>query len=97
MKVIPTVSWSNKASYDFCFDGIPTKSTVAVSTIGVKKSNEPIKLWQEGMGAMIDKLEPKRILGYGGCIDYDYRGIEVHYFKNETTERMEAWADEEQG
>lgn len=94
--VIPTVSWANKSSYEFCFDGIPTKSTVAVSTIGIKKSKERIKLWQEGMDAMIDKLRPKRILVYGGKIEYDYKGIEVIYFENDTTERMETWEAEEQ-
>ncbi|MEG1624156.1 MAG: DUF4417 domain-containing protein, partial [Raoultibacter sp.] len=34
MKVIPTLSWSVKASYPFCFDGIPHNATVAVSTVG---------------------------------------------------------------
>ncbi|HHT7822790.1 TPA: DUF4417 domain-containing protein [Streptococcus suis] len=94
--VIPTVSWSHKDSYEFCFDGIPTKSIVAVSTIGIKKSKDRIKVWKDGMDAMIDKLKPKKILVYGGHIDYDYKGIEVYYFDNDTTERMDTWEAEEQ-
>lgn len=94
--VIPTVSWSLKESYEFCFDGIPTKSIVAVSTIGVKKSKDRIKVWQDGMDAMINKLKPKKILVYGGHIDYDYNGIEVYYFGNDTTERMDTWEAEGQ-
>ena len=45
---------------------------------------------------MIEKIAPKRILVYGGEVDYDYKGIEVVYFGNETTERMDKWAVEEQ-
>lgn len=94
--VIPTVSWADADSYDFCFDGIPTKSTVAISTIGVKKSQQRIKIWQNGMDAMIDRLQPSRILVYGGAIEYDYKGVEVVYFGNDTIERMDKWAVEEQ-
>lgn len=94
--VIPTVSWAHADSYDFCFDGIPTKSTVAVSTIGVKKSQERIKIWQNSMDAMIEKLRPTRILVYGGAIDYDYQGIKVIYFGNDTTERRKTWEVEAQ-
>ncbi|MGQ7329867.1 DUF4417 domain-containing protein, partial [Streptococcus suis] len=38
--VIPTVSWSRHESFVFCFDGLPRNATLAVSTIGVKKSSE---------------------------------------------------------
>lgn len=48
------------------------------------------------MDAMIERLNPSRILVYGGAIDYDYKGIEVVYFGNDTTERMETWEAEEQ-
>ena len=32
IKVIPTVAWSDRGSFDFCFKGIPKGSIVAVST-----------------------------------------------------------------
>lgn len=96
LTVILTVSWSYPPSYEFCFDGIPTKSTVAISTIGVRKSKNRIEIWKDGMDAMIERLSPKHILVYGGEIDYDYKGIEVIYLGNETTERMETWEAEGQ-
>lgn len=37
IKVIPTVCWSDDNSLDWCFDGVPTSSTVAVSSIGTQK------------------------------------------------------------
>lgn len=94
--VIPTVSWSIPESYDFCFAGLPKHSTVAISTVGIKQRKDRLDLWKAGVDTMIEKIAPKRILVYGGEVDYDYKGIEVVYFKNDTTERMEKWAVEGQ-
>lgn len=94
--VIPTVSWSIPESYDFCFAGLPKHSTVAISIVGIKQRKDRLVLWKAGLDTMIEKIAPKRILVYGGEVDYDYKGIEVVYFKNDTTERMEKWAVEGQ-
>ncbi|HEQ2107277.1 TPA: DUF4417 domain-containing protein [Streptococcus pyogenes] len=86
--VIPTVSWSTKDSFDFCFDGLPQNATLAVSTIGVKQDKEQFEIWIDGMNEMIKRLSPTKIIVYGGKVDYDYKDIEVVYFDNATTERM---------
>ena len=86
--VIPTVSWGYSDSFSFCFDGLPEGATLAVSTIGVKQNEEQFEIWRDGMDAMIELLKPKRLLVYGGAVEYDYGDIEVHYFENATTERM---------
>lgn len=38
MTVIPTISWSDYPSYQFCFDGIEEGSCVAVGMIGCKSN-----------------------------------------------------------
>ena len=86
--VIPTVSWAYSDSFSFCFDGLPEGATLAISTIGVKQNEEQFEIWRDGMDAMIELLKPKRLLVYGGAVEYDYGDVEVHYFENETTERM---------
>lgn len=43
--VIPTISWSDSASWDFCFDGEPRGGIVAVSTVGVKRDKEAFGLF----------------------------------------------------
>ncbi|KXT69337.1 DNA modification methylase [Streptococcus gordonii] len=88
--VIPTVSWSTKDSFDFCFDGLPQNATLAVSTIGVKQDKEQFEIWIDGMNEMIERLSPTKIIVYGGKVDYDYKDIEVVYFDNATTERMKS-------
>ena len=37
---------------------------------------------------MIKKLKPKRLLVYGGALDYNYGQIEVIEYKNHVTDRM---------
>ena len=88
IKVIPTISWAEKETFEFAFKGIEKGSIVSVSTIGVKRSKDALKIWQDGMDAMIEEIEPSTILVYGGKLDYDYGNIEVIYFNNKVTERM---------
>lgn len=90
MEVIPTISWAEPETFCFCFDGIEQGSVVAVSTIGVKNDKDALKIWTDGMDAMIAKIKPAAILVYGGKLEHDYKGIPVHYYENKVTERMKA-------
>ena len=87
IKVIPTVSWAEKETFSFCFQGIPKGSIVSVSTIGVKQDSDALEVWKDGMREMIQAIEPTTILVYGGKLDFDYGDIEVIYFDNKVTER----------
>ncbi len=87
IKVIPTISWAEKETFEFCFEGIPKGSTVSISTIGVKRDQEALQIWEDGVTEMINQIEPKTILVYGGQLDYDYGNIKVIYFNNKVTER----------
>ena len=82
--VIPCLLWSTPESYKFCFDAIPKHSTVCVSTVGVKRSEEMLETWRHGMQAALSKCEPTRILLYGGRVDFDFGGIEVIEYKANT-------------
>ena len=88
IKVIPTISWAEKESYDFCFAGIPKGSIVSISTIGVKKNKKALKIWEDGVSEMIKRIEPSTILIYGGKLEYDFKDINIIYFDNNVTERM---------
>lgn len=65
IKVIPSVSWSTKESYKFCFLGIEKGSNVAISTVGVNRDPEVKKLFIAGFEEMVKQIEPKTILVYG--------------------------------
>ena len=84
--VIPTISWAEKETFKFCFEGIPQNSIVSVSTIGVKQDKEALKIWEVGAKEMIKRIKPSTILVYGGALDFDYGNIEVIYYDNQVTE-----------
>lgn len=88
MIVIPTVSWCQEDTFDFCFDGLPRNATLSISTIGVKRDPEAFEIWKAGVDEMIRRLEPKALLIYGGEVDYDFGKIKTVYYDNHVTERM---------
>ncbi len=97
IKVIPTISWAEKETFEFCFDGIPKGSIVAISTIGVKQNKESLKIWRDGVDEMIKRIKPSAILIYGGKLDYDYGDIDVRYYDNEVTKRMNTSRKKQKG
>ena len=62
--VIPSVGWSDEQSYDFCFEGLPKHSTVAISTNGCLASKESLYYFEKGFNKMLEVLNPSIILNY---------------------------------
>lgn len=60
--VIPTVSWSDGGSYDFCFDGLERHCVVAIGMIGCKHSKDS---FLRGYNAMLNHIDPSVIICYG--------------------------------
>lgn len=88
LHVIPTLSWATPDTFAFCFEGIPKHSIVAVSSVGVKSTQEQLSIWRCGMEEAIKRLQPRCILLYGGRIDFDFGQIQVIEYKNSVTERL---------
>lgn len=86
--VIPTISWAEPETFDFCFDGIEKGSVVAISTIGVKRDPFAVETWKEGVAAMIKNINPSTVLIYGEKIDFDFKSIPVFMYANETIKRL---------
>lgn len=94
IKVIPTISWAEPATFEFCFRGIPKGSVVSISTIGVKRDQDALNVWRDGVTEMIKQIEPSAILVYGGKLDYDYGDIKTVYFNNHVTDDWKGGKDE---
>lgn len=86
--VIPTVSWAEPETFDFCFDGLPEGGVMSISTVGVKKDPHAMEIWKAGTTELIKRKKPSALLVYGGAVDYDFGKTKVFYFSNEVTERM---------
>lgn len=60
--VIPTISWSDARSFEFCFDGVEKGGTVAVGMIGCKHSRIG---FMRGYNEMLKRLYPEKIIVFG--------------------------------
>jgi hypothetical protein len=65
--VIPTLSWSDEASFEWCFDGEPVGGVVAVSSVGTQMNNTAKRLFMLGYQEMLNRLKPSVILFYGSA------------------------------
>lgn len=75
--VIPTVTWSDEDSLEYCLDGVPKHSTIAISTMGEGRWGK-WKALKDSWNYVIDKLEPKTILLYGKDLSKDLQGNIIH-------------------
>ncbi|WP_312644327.1 DUF4417 domain-containing protein [Hydrogenoanaerobacterium sp.] len=67
IRVIPSVSWGNENTFNFCFMGIPKGSIVAVSTYMVSEHNnhqDQKEIFLKGYNEMLRQIEPERIICY---------------------------------
>ena len=60
--VVPTVMWGFEDTWDWCFDGYPTNSIVAVSNLGTQKSQLERNYFNNGYFEMLRRLNPSKIL-----------------------------------
>lgn len=67
IKVIPTICWSDEASFEWCFDGVPKHSLVSISTIGGFGNHEEHnkEAWLKGYEKCLEVLDPSEILLFG--------------------------------
>lgn len=86
--VIPTLSWAEPETFDFCFDGIEPGGTVSVSTVGVVRNKDSYDIWCKGMQEAIDRLHPTGIVLYGNQVEFDFGDIEAVNIANTNVERM---------
>lgn len=69
INVIPTVTWSYRPSWEFCFDGEPENSVVAISSVGCMMSKKDRQMFIDGYIEMVERLHPTTIIFYGSVPD----------------------------
>lgn len=74
LTVIPAVSWGLPPTFDFCFEGIEEKSTVAISTVGCGNYKAE---FMAGYNEMMNLLRPEHILCFGKPFDSMVGNIHV--------------------
>lgn len=89
IKVVPTVSWAEEDSFNYCFDGLPSNATLAVSTVGIGINADARKAYQMGIDEMIKRLSPQHLIVYGPSIGAKYPPeIDIISHENRITEKL---------
>ena len=90
--VVPTISWSDESSYEWCFDGEPHGGTVAISSVGTQQNREASRLFLKGYAEMLTRLQPTAVLFYGAVpaeIANDARIIRLGAFQEQMKKRIQ--------
>lgn len=80
--VIPNVTWSLPDSYDYCFDGIPQQSVIAINSTGAARYGLTRFLWLKGYREALSRLRPLAVIRYGTMIPGEDISVSI-YFNNE--------------
>jgi hypothetical protein len=79
--VIPTVTWADEDSFEFCFEGYVKGSVVAVGTVGTAFSQPDEKYgFLLGYDEMLDRIKLTTVIGYGN--KNDLLGEDVIWFES---------------
>ena len=65
ISIVPTVSWSDESSFEFCFDGIPKNSAVAISSNRCILDKQAKKYFLSGFNKMLNVINPEQIIFIG--------------------------------
>lgn len=65
LQIVPTVTWADLKSYDYCFLGLPSEAVLAVSTVGVLRRKATVLLWAQGYAEMVRRLRPVQVICSG--------------------------------
>lgn len=68
--MITTAGFAGESSWNWCFDGLPANSTVAVTTNTLRKDPEANRLFVGGINVMVEKIQPTAIVVCGKCPDW---------------------------
>ena len=82
INVIPNVIWCENMDYEYCFDGLPKHSIIAINSTGVGHDQRSKKGWIVGYKKAIETLQPTHIIRYGAKQDGELEAIST-YFEND--------------
>ena len=88
--MILTIAWSDAESFGWCFDGEPTESVVAISSVGTQANEISRSLFVAGYREMMKQLKPTAVIFYGSIPDEcaDERNIPIAAFQDKFKKQM---------
>ena len=62
INIIPTASWSGLEDFDWCLDGLPNDSSIAISTNGSKATPYGKRIFTEGVDILQERICPRHLI-----------------------------------
>jgi len=94
LNVIPTISWSDYNSFEYCFNGIEKGSIVAVSNIGCLNDKQK-NFFDTGYKEMINRIKPKKIIFMANKkYRHFYENDNVIFIDSHFGKKHKQWAEE---
>lgn len=91
LNMIPLIRLGLEEDWDWCFDGYPIGSIVAISTVGCGKDKESRENGDRAYEELLKRLEPKEVLVYTNS--FDYLPGNVRYIKYNIDKHIEGIDD----
>ncbi len=86
--VVPTASWGGADSFEYCFEGLPTKSVIAVCGIGVNSCRRSKELWEYAIRELDSRLSPTCIIVYGHKRDIPGFSTDLQFIEPYITHKL---------
>jgi hypothetical protein len=65
INIIPNVRWNDRSDYEYCFDGLPANSQVAVSSVTMLRRIADRRNFVHGFQEMISRIHPASVIWHG--------------------------------
>ena len=78
--IIPVASWCNENDFDWCFDGLPQKSSIAISTNGCMSSPYGYKMFLRGVEELQRQKSPTNLIICGRPVEGISKYSNVIYY-----------------
>lgn len=83
INIIPVASWAYLEDFEWCLDGLPKESSVAISTNGCMTSFISKITFLEGVDKLQEILHPKHLIIAGGPLpELDAKYSNIRYYMN---------------
>ena len=79
--IIPVASWCNEDDFEWCFDGLPRNSSIAISSNGSMSTLYGKRMLLKGIEAMNQRLNPTHIIVCGRKIKELENYNNIYYYK----------------
>ena len=82
VEVIPVAAWLDPESFDWCLDGLPINSSIAVSTNGCLSEKESLKCFIDGVEIVQERLDPSHLIVCGKPVKELDHYSNIFYYPN---------------